>query len=32
MGVMAYELVYGHAPWKFKDDAQLYELINSIPI
>lgn len=24
MGVIAFELVYGHAPWKFKDDAQLY--------
>ena len=24
MGIMAYELVYGQAPWKDKDDHKLY--------
>ena len=27
MGIMAYELVYGKAPWKDKIDAKLFDLI-----
>lgn len=32
MGVMAYEMIYGSAPWKDKDDHKLYELTTSVPI
>jgi serine/threonine protein kinase len=32
MGIMAYELVYGDAPWKSKDDAKLFELMTTVPI
>lgn len=29
---MAYELVYGGAPWKSNVDAKLYEMIYTTPI
>lgn len=32
IGVMAYELVYGGAPWKSNVDSKLYDLIYSTPI
>lgn len=32
MGIIAFELVYGHAPWKHKDDAKLYQLTTTVPI
>lgn len=32
IGVMAYELVYGHAPWQSNDDAKLYDMTTTIPI
>ena len=32
MGVIAYELVYGNAPWKDKHDAKLYDLMMTVPI
>lgn len=32
MGVMAYELVYGHAPWQSNDEAKLYDMTTTIPI
>jgi len=32
MGVIAYELVYGHSPWKSLDEAKLYDLTTTVPI
>lgn len=32
MGVIAYELVYGHAPWQSMDDAKLYDMTTTTPI
>ena len=31
-GIIAYELVYGHAPWPSNDEAKLYDMILSKPI
>ena len=32
LGIIAYEIIYGKPPYKDKIDANLYELINNVPI
>lgn len=32
IGVMAYEIIYGKAPWKDKIDAKLFDMIINTPL